>query len=383
MQREDIEYAISLRRYFHAHPELSTEEYQTQKKIIDELKSFGLNPKPIATTGVICTIKGKSDGKTILLRADTDALPIEEINECEYISQNKGVMHACGHDAHTASLLCAARILAREKDKLQGNVILVFQPGEEIGYGAREVLKELNCDKIDRCFGIHVKSGLEVGKIEVIEGATNASVDQFKIVIHGKGAHISTPHLGIDAALIASQIVTSAKTIPTQVSDPMTPALLGIGSIHAGTNYNIIAPVATIEGTLRCFSQEDRQNILTAFEKLVEANCEVAGATYEFINRDNTSPLINNALVAKEVQQSAIRTLGEENVITSGKPSFGGDDMAEFILKIPGVYAFVGSGNKNNPNTCVSHHNGHFDIDEDALRVATEIFVNYTRDFLK
>lgn len=374
---------VRLRRYFHSHPELSKQEYNTQKKIEDYLKQLGLEVHETAGTGVYSTIEGKKgEGKTIVLRADIDALPVTEQHHTSYESTVPGVMHACGHDAHTAALLSAARVLKEHQDLFPGKVLLVFQPGEEVGYGGREIVKEGVIDGADRTFGIHMASYLPVGMAAIVPGAENASVDQFRIVIHGKGAHISAPQAGADAAYIAARILTEGKNLVAELDDPMTPSLLGIGRIQAGTSYNVIADEGEIEGTLRCFDQNSRQKILKAFAELIHHTAELYGGTAEFFNKDNTAVLINDPESAAEVQKTAASVFGRESVICHRKPSLAGDDMAEFINRVPGAYAYVGSGNPDIPETTVSHHNSHFDIDEDALKVASGLYACYAADYL-
>lgn len=380
---KDHDHVVELRRWLHAHPELPKEEVHTQEKIEEELHAVGLVTKRIAGTGVYAEIKGeKGEGKTIVLRADIDALPVTEVENRSYVSVNKGVMHACGHDAHTSSLIGAARVLAAHRDLFPGRVILTFQPGEEIGYGARVIVDEGDIDGVDRTFGCHMKSALPAGTIAITPGPNNASVDQFRIDITGKSAHITTPNLGIDAAAIASQIILSSQTLINKRVDPMNNILLGIGHVEAGTAYNIIADHALIEGTLRTFDEEIRARVLKEFEALVKQTAEIYGGTAEFWRRNNTDVLNNDPVSAAEAQKTAIALFGKDHVITDLKPSLGGDDMATYINKVPGVYCYVGSGNAAYPDTTVAHHNCHFNIDEDALRVCAAIYAAYAVDYL-
>ncbi len=379
----DKDYVVALRRYFHQFPELSAQEYNTQKKIEEELDLLGLPHHRVAKTGVSTEIIGeKGEGKTIVLRADIDALPVTERHACAYQSQNEGVMHACGHDAHTAALLGAVRVLVKHKDLFAGKVLVTFQPGEEIGYGARIIVDDGEIDEANRSFGVHMASNVQVGNVVVAPGPNNASVDQFKITVHGKGAHISRPNLGVDAAFICSQIVVASQGLLNKRVDSFQKVLLGIGSIHAGTGYNIIAPEGVIEGTLRCFDQETREKFLTEFESLCRSIAAAYGGTITFENKDNTSPLVNDEQSSKEAQKTAIRLFGADHVQTTTVPSFGGDDFAEYIKKVPGVYAYIGSCNPNVYETGVSHHNDNFDIDEDALRIATELYACYAVNYL-
>lgn len=381
--QNDHEYIVALRRYFHAHPELPKQEFHTAEKIEEELHKIGLETKRVGETGVYAEIHGEKEGdKTIVLRADIDALPITEEHICEYTSTNPGVMHACGHDAHAAGLIGAARLLVKNKNQFGGTVRLTFQQAEEIGYGARVFVNEGYLDGANRTFGIHMASNISAGSVVLMPGPNNASVDWFRINVHGLAAHVSTPEKGIDAAYIASQIVISLQAIVTRRTSPMDNALIGIGKITAGTAYNIVAQEAQIEGTIRVFTPEIRKFIKEQIEKVSTLVAETYGGTVDFEWNDNTSPLINDLKATEEVQSVAKRVFGEDKVITQREPSLGGDDFAEYILKVPGCYGFVGSGNKEVPETIVAHHNSHFDIDEKALLVSSTLYAEYAVDYL-
>ena len=381
--QNDHEYIVALRKYFHAHPELPKQEFHTAEKIEEELHKIGLETKRVGETGVYAEIHGEKEGdKTIVLRADIDALPITEEHICEYTSTNPGVMHACGHDAHAAGLIGAARLLVKNKNQFGGTVRLTFQQAEEIGYGARVFVNEGYLDGANRTFGIHMASNISAGSVVLMPGPNNASVDWFRINVHGLAAHVSTPEKGIDAAYIASQIVISLQAIVTRRTSPMDNALIGIGKITAGTAYNIVAQEAQIEGTIRVFTPEIRKFIKEQIEKVSTLVAETYGGTVDFEWNDNTSPLINDLKATEEVQSVAKRVFGEDKVITQREPSLGGDDFAEYILKVPGCYGFVGSGNNEVPETTVAHHNSHFDIDEKALLVSSTLYAEYAVDYL-
>ncbi|MDD6370631.1 amidohydrolase [Galactobacillus timonensis] len=378
----DQKEVVALRRWFHAHPELSTKEYGTQKKIEEELRSYGLEPHETAGTGVWTVIRGeKGEGKTLVLRADIDALPVREAHHCEYESTVPGVMHACGHDAQTSALLRASKILNEHRDRFPGKIIVVFQPGEEIGYGARNIIREGVIDGADRTFAVHMASNLEAGKIALVPGPNNASADQFKITVHGHGAHIAQPHRGVDAAYIASKIVVDAQSVLRSV-DPLQHVLLGIGHISAGNSYNVIAGEGIIEGTLRCFDQQVRRKILADFEKLVHNTAEQYGGSADFENRDNCAPVINDPVATREAQKTAAAVFGADHLVTSRAASMSGDNFADFIEKAPGAYAYIGTGNPKLPATMVAQHDAMYDIDEDTLRYSEGIYVCYAADYL-
>ena len=377
--------AVELRRYFHSHPELPKEEFNTAKRIEEELDKLNIEHKRVGETGVYAEIIGTKDdkaNKTIVLRADIDALPIEETNNCEYKSLNEGVMHACGHDAHTASLLVSAKILSENKNLFSGKIKLCFQQAEEIGYGARLFIDGGYLEGASRSFGIHVGSNIPVGSIVIMEGANNASVDWFRISIEGKASHVSNPELGCDAAYIISQIVVAVQSLVTRTTSPMENVLIGIGKINAGTGYNIVAENATAEGTIRVFSPEIRKSIKERLENLVYSISQIYGAKAHIEWKDFTSPLINDSIATKEAQIVARKLFEKDKIITSRKPSLSGDDMAEFINKVPGVYAFVGTRNEAIENTTVAHHNSNFDIDENGLKTSIKITTLYALEYL-
>ncbi len=373
----------ALRRHFHMYPEVSKNEYKTAEKIEEELQKLGLSTRRVGETGVYTEIRGTGEGaKTIVLRADIDALAVTEEHICDYTSKHVGVMHACGHDAHTASLLGAAKLLSENRDRFGGTIRIHFQQAEEIGYGARVFIDEGLVDGADRTFGIHLASKTPVGKVALIPGPNNASVDWFRIHITGKSAHVSTPNLGVDAAYIAAQIMISAQAIITRQTSPMDNVLIGIGKMTAGTAYNIVASDAELEGTIRALTPETRAFAKERLEALAKSIAASFGGEATLEWKDFTSPLINDEASAIEAQKVATALFGEENVIKMGIPALGGDDFAEYILKVPGVYAYVGSGNPDMPETTVAMHNCHFDIDENCLIVGTSLYAAYAVAFL-
>ena len=384
--RKEIEaerdYVVSLRRFFHENPELPRKEFGTANRIEEELRSFGLTFERVGETGVYSEIVGEGDGKTIILRADIDALPVTETNGCPYKSKKEGVMHACGHDAHAAALLLAAKILSRHKDLFPGKVKLCFQQAEEIGYGAR-VFIDNGFVVGDRSFGVHLASNLPVGKVGVTKGPNNASVDYFKIKVSGRGAHVSTPEKGIDALYIASQIVVGAQALVTRRTNPTDSVIIGIGKMEAGTAYNVVAKEAVLEGTIRTMYPSIREKVKKELENLAISVASIYGGSAEIEYKDFTSPLVNPENSTEEVEKVAVSLFGHDNVITNRPYSLGGDDFAEFINKVEGTYVYVGSGNEEKPNTLVAHHDGLFDIDEDSLLVSATLHVLYAMEYLR
>ena len=289
----DHDYVVTLRRDFHRHPELGKEEFETAAAIERELDRIGVSHRRVAGTGVCAEILGtapaKGEPRCIALRADIDALPVQQENEVPYKSLCPGKMHACGHDGHNASLIGAARILQANRDRFSGKVILTWQPGEEIGYGARILIDEGDIDEAGRSFGVHIAPNVPVGAMVLMPGPNNASVDWFRIRVHGLSAHVSTPELGVDAAYIASQIVVAAQALITRRTSPMDNVLIGIGKIRAGTAYNVIAQEAELEGTIRVFTPELRRLTRARLEALAKQTAELFGGTVELEWNDNTS----------------------------------------------------------------------------------------------
>lgn len=375
---KERDYITSLRREFHKHPEVGLKEYETAKRIEDELDKLNIPHKRIGETGVLGIIKGgNSSNKVIAIRADIDGLKVPDDKDVEYKSQNDGYHHACGHDAHTASLLGTAKILKEREKELNGEVRLFFQQAEEIGQGAKIFIKEGALDGVEEIIGAHVSSHLDVGKVSVTSGPISASCDYFKIVVKGRGGHVSTPHLSIDALYVASQIVVNLQSIVSRQTDPVDTVVVGVGVISGGTIYNAVAEEVVLEGTTRTFTLESRERTNNNVEKIAKNIGEIYGAEVTVEFKDYASPLINDERVTKEVEAIANSILGKENVITNHPKSLGADDFAEFLLEVPGTYINVGTRNSYNSNTSVEHHNHLFDIDEEGLLITTNIEVDY------
>lgn len=372
-------YLTDLRRHFHAHPEVSLQEYETCKKIEGELDSMGIPHKRIGETGVYGWIDGKKagDGVTVALRADIDALAMEDLKEVPYHSQNAGVCHACGHDAHTATLLTAAKILKAKENEFSGQVRLFFQQAEEIGQGARQFVQAGLLDGVTRVFGAHVTSHLDSGKISLTAGPQNASCDYFKIQIHGKGAHVSTPQLGVDALYIASQIVVQLQTIVSRNTDPLETVVVGVGKLQAGTQYNIIAEHAALEGTTRSFLPEVRKFTNDRVVRIAKETAALYGAEAEVEFLDFAAPLVNDAKAVEEVTAVTAEFLPREDIISDFQKALGADDFADYLAVTRGMYAFVGTRNSKDPHTAVAHHHGLFDVDEEALLISCNVYVDY------
>lgn len=380
---QDREYITALRRWFHSHPELSMKEYNTAARIEEELNAIGILARRVGGTGVLGVLKGrKGPGRRVVLRADTDALPIQDEKTVPYASQCPGVMHACGHDAHTAALLGAARALKKLEDSLSGEIGFVFQPGEEYGKGAVLFLQDGALEGADRSFGVHMQSNLPVGQVAMNLGAENASVDHFTIRIHGRSAHVSTPELGADALYAAAQIVTALQGLVGRLKSPTDPALIGVGVLRSGEGYNIVAREAVIEGTVRCFSEQTRAMLNAKIADTARSIAALYNTTAEVENESFTRALINDAGVYAEAAPVIERIVGKGNLVPK-ELSLGGDDMAEIIAAVPGVYAFVGSGSEAVPGSRLAHHTPGFDIDERCLPIAAGLYVESALSWLK
>ena len=380
---QDKDYIISLRRWFHSHPELSMKEFETAKRIEKELNAIGIPARRVGGTGVLGVLKGrKGPGRRVVLRADTDALPIQDEKTVPYASQCPGVMHACGHDAHTAALLGAARALKQLEDNFSGEIALVFQPGEEYGAGAVLFVQVGALEGANRSFGVHLQSNLPVGQVAMNPGAENASVDHFTIRITGKSAHVSTPELGADALYAAAQVVTALQGLVGRLKNPTDPALIGVGVLRAGEGYNIVAREAVIEGTVRCFSEETRAMINGKIADTARGVAALYNTTAEIETESFTRALINDARVYAETAPLVEKVVGRGNLVVK-ELSLGGDDMAEIIAAVPGVYAFVGSGSDAVPGSRLAHHTPGFDIDERCLPIAAGLYVESALSWLK
>lgn len=374
-------YVLEKRRYFHMNPEPSLYEYNTSKIVKEELEKLNIPYISTADTGIIATIKGEKEGKTVLLRADMDALEVFEKNDVPYKSQKEGLMHACGHDGHTAMLLGAAHILNEIKSEIKGEIKLLFQPAEEVAEGAKKIIAETKItDKIDAAFAIHLWQGIESGKISLEAGARMAAADIFSIKIKGKSGHGSMPHETVDAVVVSSALVMNLQHLVSRNTNPLDTLVVTVGKLEAGTRYNIIAGEATLEGTIRSFSDNVWKLVPEQLERVVQNTCATYGATAEINLIRATPPLINDEKISEILKKSATTLYGEDVVVKYEKTT-GGEDFAYFTQKVPGALAFVGIRN-DEKGINAPHHNEKFDMDEDALKVGTNLYVQFALDFL-
>ena len=366
---------VEMRRQLHAHPEIRFEEFATAAYIEAELDALGISHERMGPTGVYAVLPGGAGaGRSVLLRADIDALPMQEAADTPYRSQNPGAMHACGHDAHTAFLLGAARLLKERQNDFSGEVRMVFQPAEEVGGGTGPFLAAGITKGAYRCFGLHCAPDLAAGTVGLKPGLNNASVDHFTIRVLGRAAHVSTPQLGCDALYIASQLVVALQALVTRLSSPVEPLLLGIGRLNAGEAYNIVAKEAVLDGTTRCVTHEARARIRQQINDTAAAIAAVYGGAVECEWEDHTPPLINDAAAAAEMAAAVRPVWGDAAVITDRALSLGGDNFADFLGEIPGVYGYIGTSCAEKPATCLPLHNSGFDLDESVLPFGAALY---------
>jgi amidohydrolase len=368
---------IKLRRDFHMYPELGYEEYRTSQVIEEYLLKLGLEVKKVSKTGVVGLLRGKGDGKTLLLRADMDAVPQEEKTGLSYQSKNKGVMHACGHDGHMAMLLVAAKILAKHRDKINGNIKFVFQPNEEVA-GALDMIKEgvLEDPHVDAAFGVHLWSPIQSGKIGLAAGPVMAALEEFELTIQGKPGHTGAPHTAVDPILASANVIQSIQSIQTREIDPLYPVAIVVGKVHGGSGRNIIADKVELGGTIRFLLPDEsnqKKELLCKFERVIKGICEAAHVRYKLQYIPSNPTLYNNMKVIPFLRKAAIETFNTEDNVVEYR-CMAGDDFAEFTKRVPSVFYFLGTGNPQ--KEChYPHHHPLFNIDEDVLINGVEMHV--------
>lgn len=365
----------AVRRDLHMHPELGDAEFRTSRAVQENLRQMGVEfYVPEGGTAVVGTVRGALPGRTVAIRADMDALPITEENDVPYRSQNEGVMHACGHDAHTAILLGTAKLFASMRERLRGNIRLLFQPAEETTGGAEKMVAE-GCMKnpdADYVIGLHVAEGLDAGTVEVPYHAVNGASDMYTIIIRGAQAHGAHPDKGRDAVVIAAQVITALQTIVSRNVSPVDSAVFTIGSIHGGTKRNIIADEVVLEGILRTISPETRGFARRRVKEIAEGVSMALGGSAEVLLQESYKALINHTEVADTVKNAATELLGAEHVTVCNVPSLGVDDFAYLLDAAPGAYYHLGCSNASK-GIISPAHSSRFDIDEACLPVGVLI----------
>ncbi len=362
---------VSIRRDLHQHPELGLEEYRTSSVILDYLKQWNIKvTQLIGETAIVGLIEGKNGHKTIGLRADMDALPIEEKTGAPYASLTLGKMHACGHDVHTTILLGAAYILEQLKDEYRGNVKLFFQPAEETVGGAKPMIEAgcLNNPKVDHVLGLHVRPTLNVGEVGFHYGKCHAASDTITITVHGKQAHGAYPQDGVDAILISAHVVTALQSLVSRNLSPFESAVLSLGVIEGGTAGNIVCNQVTIRGTLRTLDQTTRAFMKKRIIEVTENMTRAFGGRADVNIEEGYAPLINAHAITDAVLHTATKLVGEDNVIIMDHPSLGVEDFAYFAEAVPSCFYNLGTSNPNKGIKAALHENT-FDVDEEAIKI--------------
>lgn len=374
---------IELRRDFHQHPELPLREFNTAKKVEEFLKGLGIETKMLVNgTGVRGYLKGSKPGKTIALRADMDALAMQEEADVPYKSQNPGVMHACGHDAHTAMLLAAAMILSERKKDMAGDVVFIFQPAEETGEGAKEMVEEGAVDGVDGVFALHVNSSLESGTIGYKAGPLLAAGDFFDVKISGKGGHGGFPHLSIDPIAITANAITALQTIVSREINPIESAVVSICKMEAGKGaYNVIPDHVTFGGTIRSHSPEVREYLPKRVREILDGVTSSMRGSYEFNLMPRFPVTINDDEMTTFVVGIAEDMLGEDRVLQM-KPIMGSEDFSYYLQRAPGTFVFLGVKNEERGIIHPQHH-PKYDVDEDILPVGTAIHAAVALKYLQ
>ncbi len=391
----DIERLIRDRRDFHAHPELAYNEQRTATTVAERLEGLSYEvTRGVGRTGVVGVLEGlkqapeaasEADTRALLYRADMDALPVQEENNVDYRSQNDGVMHACGHDAHVAIALGVAAQMARERDQLRGHLKFAFQPAEEGGKGAVAMIEDgvLENPKVSATVGLHVWNNFPIGTVGIYAGPMMAAVDEFELTIQGRGGHGAMPQQTVDAIVVAAQVVTTLQTIVSRNVSPLDAAVVTVGKFTAGNAFNIIADTAHLRGTIRTFSQETNASIPEMFERVIRGVCISLGATYQLDYKRQTPPLVNSEEVCEMVAECAAEVVGRQHVIRDESVrTMGGEDMSYFLEQVKGCYFFLGTRNESRGLTH-PHHSPRFDIDESALATGVEIMTRVIRKYLQ
>ena len=377
---------VATRRQFHAIPEIGFQENETAKAIADRLRASGLEVETdIGQTGVVGVLTGAKEGPTLMIRADIDALPVDELTGLDFAATN-GRMHACGHDGHITMAITAAEILAQMRNQLAGTIVFAFQPAEEVVQGALAMIADGLFEKYpaDRVIGTHIWNQIPTGIIGVNRATVFASADQFRLTVNGKGGHGAMPHKTIDPVVAIAETITTAQTVVSREVPPNDMGVLTFGQIHGGAAPNVIADNVTVEGTIRAYTPETRTQIMASLERISANVAAALRTTTTFEKIHGTPPVINNPEVASWVTRQASMVVGEGNA-REWEPVSVGDDMSEFNNRVPGTYFLLGAAHDDArvaERSVEGHHNARFDWNEDCLPLGVEVFVRSAVDFL-
>jgi amidohydrolase len=373
---------VAMRRELHGKAELSLVEHETSATVERWLAALGLAPRRMAKTGLTALVEGGAGGRTILARADMDGLPIDEDTGLPFSAKGRGAMHACGHDCHTASLVEVARRLAA-KPPAKGRAKLLFQPGEEGANGMGLCIDEgiLARPRVDAAVAVHVWQQEKVGRIGLVSGPCMAAVDDFEIRIVGRGGHAAYPHRSVDPIVVASHVITALQTVVSRSVSPFDTAVVTVGSLHAGTAFNVIPTDAVMRGTVRTFKETVRKDAAARLQRIAQDVAGALGARAEVEYRFFLPPTVNDAQMTELAWAVAEEVVGKRNV-TRAEPSMGGEDMGLALAEVPGVFAFVGA-NDGTERTSYPHHHPRFDVNEECLPVAAGFLETFVRRYLE
>jgi len=377
------DWLVEIRRTIHMHPELGFEEIETSKLVSEWLGKFGLQVKRgLAKTGVVGLLEGKEPGRAVAIRADMDALPIDEANSVPYASKIKGKMHACGHDAHVTILLGVAKFFSPLKDRVKGNIKWIFQPAEEGGGGGRAMVEEgvLENPKVEAVFGAHVFPFLQVGKVGIYEREGLAAADRFTIKMMGKGGHAASPHVTKDPILAAGHLITQIHSIVSRNINPLDSGVVTIGKVSGGTAFNIIPDGVELLGTVRSLNPQVREELKSRIEQIIQGIARSFGMDYQLDFEYGYPVLINDSEMSKLVASACSKGIGKENVEVL-KPSMGAEDFAYYLEKVPGSFFRLGCRNEEK-GIVHPYHSSLFDIDESVLPFGVEMFVRVIDQYL-
>lgn len=374
---------IETRRDLHAHPEIGFNEVRTSGIVADRLRALGIEVRTgVAKTGVVGLLRGGAPGATVMLRADMDCLPITEANDVPYKSQNPGLMHACGHDAHTAMLLATARVLAERRETLKGNVKFIFQPAEEHPGGAQPMIAKgiLEDPHVDACFGLHVWNDMPCGEVGIIDGPCMANTGVWEATIVGKGGHGAAPESTVDPIVAAAHCVTALQSVVSRNVDPLESAVVTVGMFHAGQAMNIIPADAVLTGTIRSFSEEVHTLLESRVEAIIRGVAGGLGATVVWNYNRGYPATVNDPAMCDLVRAVAAGVVGKENV-SMPNPTMGGEDMAYYLRERPGCFFWLGSRTADK-DTSFPGHNPRFNIVEDCMPIGVDILVGVVEKYL-
>jgi amidohydrolase len=376
---------VKLRRELHQYPELAFNEFKTSERIAKELKKIEIDfKKGMAKTGVVGLLNKTNQGKTVALRADMDALPVVEQTNFPYKSKNKGIMHACGHDVHMACLIGAAKILTRLKEELPGKVKFIFQPSEEVHPGGAKPMIEAGVLKnpdVSGIFGLHCDPAIPIGKIGVREGPTMAQAEDFDITIIGKGGHGARPHDGVDAIVVASQVIQALQTIVSRKINPLEPVVVSIGKMEGGSARNIICDKVILKGTARTLNKEVAKKIPGFLKEIISGITKSAGASFELNYYGGYPILINHPKATDLARRSIAKLFGKNAIFELRRPMMGGEDFAYFLQKVPGSFLRLGIRNPKKDAIYPWHH-PKFTVDEDAIKIGSAVLAGVAFEFL-